>query len=105
MNEASTFTCHWCPGEGASRDGILHSPKCPIRMGREDRLLPRCDTCRWWDLGSCDLCEWSEDDYDNREAKHPDSKAVARGGGMESPLNGSLRTAPDFGCVQWEKKE
>jgi hypothetical protein len=55
--------------------------------------VPQCETCRGWyrvrpdsPFGFCDFAQ------ENR-----------RSFGVEGPAD--LRTAPDFGCVQWESKE
>lgn len=61
----------------------------------------RCETCRWWTA-----------DPDPREASaYGDCGAAADSGVLRAVPweaygegDGGLRTAPDFGCVQWEPK-
>lgn len=66
------------------------------------RKVGRCDGCRWWTglgtihWGTCDLTEETK-----QGRKHPDSKAYAA---ESAEYDGAwLNTAPDFGCVQWER--
>lgn len=79
--------------------GINLVTGCPDRqecMGCEVPLMhvPRCETCRWWQANSC-MSDGSGDCL--RVSKWP-TKA-------DTPSGQVLRTAPDFGCVQWEGKE
>lgn len=77
--------------------------------------MERCETCRHWDRkrfahyepydkdepdagwGSCILA-----DSTNSDPEHPSTLALALD--LESCVV-QLRTAPNFGCVQWQAKE
>ena len=79
---------------------------CPFDQGIAYMPVPRCDSCRFWEMsrhdstrGECALTEW--DDLDGHA--HARSKAKAQAGGHECG-SAALETVADFGCVQWEKK-
>ena len=72
-----------------------------------------CRDCKWWNQG--DRYNWEPTDWGiclltyrpyegdgNDWQEHPES--LARGDCGDSVVEAYLRTAPDFGCVQWERK-
>lgn len=73
--------------------------------------MPRCRDCRWWEVaghreiqtqGCCVLTQTGAGAHEN---PRPDSKALAViGGDDQDGYWPYLRTAPDFGCVQFEAK-
>lgn len=71
--------------------------------------MPQCRDCKWWEahrpevaaLGCCVLTQTGAGSSEN---PRQDSKALAVVGGDLDHLWPYLRTAPDFGCVQFEAK-
>jgi hypothetical protein len=74
----------------------------------------RCDTCRWWNTDphiwglrtlAAEASEWRPCILSNGMAGapwHAESRMFARD---QSDDGADLWTAPDFGCVQWGRKE
>jgi hypothetical protein len=64
-----------------------------------DPLAGRCGTCKYWTTGS-----WVDDGYGQcDEATYSSNPLVIiQLHGMGDTL---LATAPDFGCVLWEKRD
>lgn len=87
----------------------------PSNLGRVTvdvlALMPRCRDCHWWEvsgrreiqtLGCCVLTQAGAGAAEN---PRPDSKALAVVGGGLDHLWPYLRTAPDFGCVQFRERD
>ena len=68
----------------------------------------RCETCKWWNRRESDVrgrCELTE--VDPHGVRHDQTKAFAAdtGGDCFAGMCGWLITEPDFGCVQYERKD
>lgn len=75
----------------------------------------RCRTCRWWveDEDALDgwrLCVLMEsfrrDPFSETEMRYPKSRACAvpKDGGEYASVPTTVMTAPDFGCIQYERQ-
>lgn len=83
---------------------MIIEQNCSFESGVVYMPVPRCDACRWWQIGSVnDIGKCGRLADDSSELTHG-SKAVA----IEDNVSGlfaTLVTAADFGCVQWEKRD
>jgi hypothetical protein len=99
-------------------DTLSVGDPCGIFMNVSN-VVGFCKDCFWWG----ELIEqswWTDSDkrcpgicdmtirYDNETLKHEYTKAksdYAWDGDACGEFENRLRTSPDFGCVQWKKKE
>jgi hypothetical protein len=72
--------------------------------------MERCATCKWWEHGegrnSLGVCLLTVTKI--AEPVHPTTLALAYARNWEGYATtnpAELVTAPDFGCIQWEKRD
>lgn len=59
--------------------------------------MPRCNSCKWWSNPACSHCAEEFPGFGQCNAANPEVAEVTH--------DGELLTAPDFGCVQWKRRD
>ncbi len=88
--------------EIATLDWKVYGAKLVCQKTGERQALipvPRCDQCRWWEDDYCP--DWGDGATAGICLRQDES---GKGIQASDPYHG-IETRPDFGCVQWEKRE